>query len=118
MKKTSAKSIFFLMELCIVILFFSLASAICVSVYAKSSVLNDQANARKQALIYAQNTIDDLQNQNFLEDHYRLNENFQVSADGVYEVSIKEVAEGGELTILYKEKEIVSIAFALKGGTA
>ena len=48
--KTKTRSSLFLMELIIAILFFSLASAVCLRLYAKSHQLSTDASARNQAV--------------------------------------------------------------------
>lgn len=49
-----SKSSLFLMELIITILFFSLASAICIQLFAKSHLLSKQTVNENQAVIHAQ----------------------------------------------------------------
>ena len=48
--KTNTRSSLFLMELIIAILFFSLASAVCLRMFAKSHQLNTDASAGNQAV--------------------------------------------------------------------
>lgn len=48
--KTNTRSSLFLMELIIAILFFSLASAVCLRMFAKSHQLSCDASARNQAV--------------------------------------------------------------------
>lgn len=68
MIRRSTKSISFLMEFIIVVFFFALSSAICVSVYAKAESMNTKANDRKTAIIIAQNFIEsyDAQSETYL----------------------------------------------------
>ncbi len=50
-----SKSSLFLMELIIAILFFSLASAVCIQLFAKSHLLGNQTVNENHAVIHAQN---------------------------------------------------------------
>lgn len=50
-----SKSALFLMELIITILFFSLASAVCIQLFAKSHLLSKQTVNENHAVIQAQN---------------------------------------------------------------
>lgn len=52
--KTS-KSSMFLMELIIAILFFSLASAVCIQLFVKSHILSNAASDESRALLFCQN---------------------------------------------------------------
>lgn len=64
--KTNTRSSLFLMELIIAILFFSLASAVCLRMFAKSHQLSTDASARNQAVNQTVNAAEliryDLQN--------------------------------------------------------
>ena len=50
-----SRSSLFLMEMIIAILFFSLASAVCIQLFAKSHLLSTQTVNRNHAVIWAQN---------------------------------------------------------------
>lgn len=50
-----SRSSLFLMEMIIAILFFSLASAVCIQLFAKSHLLSTQTVNQNQAVIQAQN---------------------------------------------------------------
>lgn len=56
--KTNTRSSLFLMELIIAILFFSLASAVCLRMFAKSHQLSCDATARNQAVNQAGNVAE------------------------------------------------------------
>ena len=64
--KTNTRSSLFLMELIIAILFFSLASAVCLRMFAKSHQLSTDASARNKAVNQTVNAAEliryDLQN--------------------------------------------------------
>lgn len=64
--KTNTRSSLFLMELIIAILFFSLASAVCLRMFAKSHQLSTDASARNKAVNQTVNVAEliryDLQN--------------------------------------------------------
>lgn len=51
----SSKSSLFLMELIISILFFSLASAVCIQLFAKSHLLDQKTKRQNQTVIWAEN---------------------------------------------------------------
>lgn len=50
-----SRSSLFLMEMIIAILFFSLASAVCIQLFAKSHLLNDRTVNQNHAVVQAQN---------------------------------------------------------------
>lgn len=50
-----SKSSLFLMELIIAILFFALASTVCIQLFAKAHLLSKQTVEENHALVYAQN---------------------------------------------------------------
>lgn len=50
-----SRSSLFLMEMIVAILFFSLASAVCIQLFAKSHTLSKQTVSQNQAIIQAQN---------------------------------------------------------------
>ena len=50
-----SKATLFLMELIIAILFFSLASTVCIQLFAKSHLLGEKTINQNQAVIWAQN---------------------------------------------------------------
>ena len=56
--KTNTRSSLFLMELIIAILFFSLASAVCLRMFAKSHQLSTDASAQNQAVNTAANVAE------------------------------------------------------------
>lgn len=56
--KTNTRSSLFLMELIIAILFFSLASAVCLRMFAKSYQLSTDASARNQAVNQTSNVAE------------------------------------------------------------
>lgn len=59
--KTNTRSSLFLMELIIAILFFSLASAVCLRMFAKSHQLSTDASAQNQAVNKAGNVAELIQ---------------------------------------------------------
>lgn len=62
MKNRSSKSSLFLMELIIVILFFSIASGICMQIFVKAHLLTKQTNMEQQALLTTDSVIALLKN--------------------------------------------------------
>lgn len=57
MKNHSSKSSLFLMELIIVILFFSIASGICMQIFVKAHLLTKQTDMEQQALMVSDSVI-------------------------------------------------------------
>ena len=54
-QQPSKKSSLFLMELIIVLFFFALCSAVCVNIFAKAKLLNEQSYELNKSIIAAQN---------------------------------------------------------------
>lgn len=53
--RATSKTSLFLMELIIVILFFSLASAVCVQLFAKSHLLSQENRKQNESIVWVQN---------------------------------------------------------------
>ncbi len=54
-QQTSKKSSLFLMELIIVLFFFALCAAVCVNMFAKANLINQQSYELNKSIIIAQN---------------------------------------------------------------
>lgn len=54
-QQTSRKSSLFLMELIIVLFFFALCAAVCVNMFAKANLINQQSYELNKSIIAAQN---------------------------------------------------------------
>lgn len=54
-KKTTSKSALFLMELILAILFFSLASAVCIQLFVKAHLLGTNTTNKNHSVLWAQN---------------------------------------------------------------
>ncbi|XCP85595.1 hypothetical protein ABXS75_01975 [Roseburia hominis] len=59
--KTQRRSNIFLMEIIISILFFSIASAVCIQLFAKAKLLSDNAAALNQAVLAASSAAEALE---------------------------------------------------------
>src|SRR5665648_831922 len=57
-KKNHAKSELFLMEFIVVILFFSLCTAICISAFVKANHISEESKLLNGAMILAQSTAE------------------------------------------------------------
>lgn len=63
-KKYESKSNLFLIELIIVILFFSIASSVCVQLFVKSHILSQNTENTNQAILWTQNISEVFYSQN------------------------------------------------------
>lgn len=58
MRNNSSKTSLFLMELIIAILFFSLASAICIQLFVRSHIVSNESVELNYSVLWAQNTAE------------------------------------------------------------
>lgn len=115
--KNYNKSSLFLMEMILAIMFFALASAICIQVFVKAQTMNDENLQKAHAAMAASNIAETYRSQ-------RLSEYYQVDNDGyvyfdkqwnlvssasTYKVLLVEKENTLSITILYQDKEIYSI---------
>lgn len=111
------KTSLFLMELIIALLFFALASAVCIQVFVKAKNINDDTVELTNAAIVASNIAETYRSQ-------RLEEYYQVDKDGYiyfdkewkvvelpsyYSAMLSEKDNTLKISILYQEKEIYHI---------
>lgn len=123
------KSISFLMEVIIVIFFFTIASSISILVFSNAKEKNDRAENMRQAVLYGESLIaqkDDKTVQEKLQTgSLYLDENGQIvsSEDAYFQVDIiqnKEVNQAGNalctMQIYHNEELLSELLFPLKGG--
>lgn len=95
-----SKSSLFLMELIIAILFFGLASALCIQMFVKAKVMNDSSSLESQAANVA-SSIAETYRVDQLDDFYQPDENDFVYFDKEWNLtSIKDSALKAKLKIL------------------
>ena len=114
MIKRSSKSISFLMEFIIVILFFALSSAVCVHLYASAKSNNDTANNTKTALLIAQNHIALVKDLKTPLTKVSYDEKGNVNSKGEYLVESEETKDKKQLVrVYYKEKVLVELPYVI-----
>lgn len=75
------KSVSFLVEFLIVILFFAIIAAVCVRIYGKAYSMNDIAQSKEQALNYAENYVETNSEKSNEPTAYYLNDDFKKTSD-------------------------------------
>lgn len=120
MKIRINKSISFLMEFIIVLCFFSVAAIICISIYANSYHMNEEANQGKLALTFAQNYIETKTNQFPIQESFYLDKSFKVSnTNKAFLVKVKQQEKDIFTITIYDQKEkLVSLPFSYLKGDA
>ncbi len=114
MIRRSTKSISFLMEFIIVILFFAISSAVCVNLYAHAQQINDEANYTKTALLLAQNYINDDKEAATI----TYNAYGDESKDGVLVLKHEQTPDGlHHVNVYYKEQLLVTLPYVKQGGS-
>lgn len=113
-----SKTGLFLMELIIGILFFSLASALCIQIFVKAHLMNEESIQKSQAMKIAQNIIEIYKNDDF--DHY-FKQDHQIYYDesgnnvtfknATYIAEIKEDNETISIVVSCHEKIIYTINY-------
>lgn len=68
MKSQPSRSVYFFLEIMIVILFFTISAAVCVYVSAQASIKSDRAYAKRYALIQSENLIEVMKTSDVLQD--------------------------------------------------
>lgn len=117
MIRRSTKSISFLMEFIIVVFFFALSSAICVSVYAKAESMNTKANDKKTAIIIAQNYIESYDEQS--ETYLTYDKHGNKTKQAYFTLQIQEgpTSEINEVVVSCDDEVLISLQFSnFKGG--
>lgn len=117
MIRRSTKSISFLMEFIIVVFFFALSSAICVSVYAKAESMNTKANDTKTAIMIAQNYIESIDEQMQSYITYDKNGNETKQAYFILQMQEGPTDEINEVIVSCDNEVLISLQFPrFKGG--
>lgn len=88
MRKHSSKSVSFLMELLIVIFFFTIAASICVLVMTNAKDKSSYADHIKKALLYGQNLIE-TKDPILHQDAFQMDEQGDLVQQGIYQGDIK-----------------------------
>lgn len=117
MIRRSTKSISFLMEFIIVVFFFALSSAICVSVYAKAESMNTRANDKKTAIMIAQNYIESYDKQSFTSLTYDKDGNETEQAYFTLQIQEGPTSEINEVIVSCENEVLITLQFPnFKGG--
>lgn len=117
MIRRSTKSISFLMEFIIVVFFFALSSAICVSVYANAERMNTQANDKKMAIMLAQNYVETIKEQSETYLQYDHDGNpTNKDAYFVLEVTSDVSRSVNEVSVSCNEEILITLQYANFGG--
>lgn len=99
-----AKSEIFLMEFIIVVLFFALCSAVCISAFAKAENISRQSRDMNEALILAQSAAEALKAGEYQELE---NLKMQVEEEGRYSIEVLQSLQGdmmiGDIAVYEKD---------------
>lgn len=116
MKRYNQASLF-LMEMIIAILFFALASAVCVQVFVKSQTMSDDSLRKAHAAMAASNIAEVYRSQE-LEKYYKVDKDGYVyfddqwklnSSQSVYKALLVEKDSTLSVTILYNDIQLYNI---------
>lgn len=129
--RKSNTSVSFLMELIIVIFFFTIASAICVLILGNAKEKNQYAYDLRNAIMFGENIIAEkdetkvteaLQNKELYLDQEG---NFVSKEDAYYDISVEqkeEVNQAGyalcDMIISHDGEKLTTLSFLLKGGVS
>lgn len=102
--RRNTKSFSFLLEFILVLLFFSISSAICVHVQANASSINQKANDTKVAIQLIQNYMSDRENM-----PVSYNQEGQPSKEGYYQIVEKQDEEIIEISVVVNEEVLISL---------
>lgn len=123
MKSHPSRSVYFFLEIMIVILFFTVSAAVCVYVSAQASIKSDRADAKRYALIKSENlievmkTTDVLRSEAFIQDaQTSWHATWQDEQDRTYDVriTIQEQTStycAGNMQVLYQDELLFSLPF-------
>lgn len=110
----------FLMELIVGILFFALASAICIQIFTKAKLMNDESENTYQAARLASNIIE-VYKENKLDEYYQVNqsgylyydENWQITTNNKapYHAYIQIHQQTITILITYQDKTLYEINY-------
>lgn len=104
--RRNTKSFSFLLEFILVLLFFSISSAICVHIQADASQMNKKANDTKIALQIIQNYMSDKEKTPILYD-----EKGNPSQDGYFQIIEKKKDDMIEVSVVVEEEILVSLPY-------
>lgn len=116
MIRRNTKSLSFLMEFIMVVFFFALSSAICVSVFANAQSMNQTANDKKTAIMIAQNYIesDDKEDRVLFFDQQG-----KLSDEEYFRLQVEKVEPYiNEVNIYHNSKQLISLQFSDLAGDA
>lgn len=123
MKSQPSRSVYFFLEIMIVILFFTVSAAVCVYVSAQASIKSDRADAKRYALIKSENlievmkTTDVLRSEAFIQDaQTSWHTTWQDEQDRTYDVriTIQEQTStycAGNMQVQYQDELLFSLPF-------
>lgn len=123
MKSQPSRSVYFFLEIMIVILFFTVSAAVCVYVSAQASIKSDRADAKRYALIKSENlievmkTTDVLRSEAFIQDaQTSWHTTWYDEQDRTYDVriTIQEQTStycAGNMQVLYQDELLFSLPF-------
>lgn len=119
--QTASKSVYFLMEVIIVIFLFSLSSLICMQVHVRAVAIQEEADATRYALREATSILEGIKAGHYPKQcevykncTWEIEENKQSYSFQLRDVQKKQ----GVLTIKYKDKELVQLPFTWSEGVA
>ena len=120
MRQHTGKSLSFLMELLMVIFFFTIAASICVLIMSNTKEKDQYAKSVKETLFYGQSLI--AQESSFLnKDHFYMDETGTAKQEeDIYEVQIQVLEQGTQgdlccMKITKGEKELAVLNFYRRG---
>lgn len=107
------KSGLFLMEVIIGILFFALASALCIQIFVKAKIMNDESIHLGQASRITSNIIEMAQNEGFVEgkQYFDENGNSCQKTNASYQALIKKEDDSYQITIYYDKQSIYQLDY-------
>lgn len=104
--RRNTKSFSFLLEFILVLLFFSISSAVCVQMQANASQMNKKANDTKIALQIIQNYMSDQEKTPVLYD-----EKGNPSQDGYFQIVQKQKGDMVEVSVIVKDEILISLPY-------
>lgn len=112
----TSPSISYLVEIIIVILFFAISSAICVSVFTSAHNLSVNAVQRNEAIMKAQEVIETLKGKGTLESNkmYFDKDWKLVEHEDNYKMIINQEENNFVLSVYQKKEKITQVTFSFK----
>ena len=107
-----SKSALFLMELIVAIMFFALASAICMQLFVKAKMINSQSIHQEQAMRISSTVIESYKNNQEITNKLYFDENGQkTSQTDVYTVKNTIIENTLTVTVYYQSEKIYKISY-------